>query len=223
MKILIITDIHSAPDKIFSYLDENPVDQIIITGDVTEFGPEDYFIETLNKFSEYAQVHALQGNCDPKNANELLDKSNIINIHDNTSNIGDIQVVGFGGSNPTPFDTPNEFSDEILYNELSKYKDVLGSDSYTILVTHAPPLNTNADKIESGAHVGSEGIRKIIEETQPTLNVCGHVHESIGQDKIGDTVVVNPGDAANGHACLLELTDEDIKNKNVNIKIFTIQ
>lgn len=223
MKILIITDIHSAPDKIFSYLDENPVDQIIITGDVTEFGPEDYFIETLNKFSEYAQVHALQGNCDPKNANELLDKSNIINIHDNTSNIGDIQVVGFGGSNPTPFDTSNEFSDEILYNELSKYKDVLGSDSYTILVTHAPPLNTNADKIESGAHVGSEGIRKIIEETQPTLNVCGHVHESIGQDKIGDTVVVNPGDAANGHACLLELTDEDIKNKNVNIKIFTIQ
>ena len=223
MKILIITDIHSAPDKIFSYLDENPVDQIIITGDVTEFGPEDYFIETLNKFSEYAQVHALQGNCDPKNANELLDKSNIINIHDNTSNIGDIQVVGFGGSNPTPFDTPNEFSDEILYNELSKYKDVLGSDSYTILVTHAPPLNTNADKIESGAHVGSEGIRKIIEETQPTLNVCGHVHESIGQDKIGDTVVVNPGDAANGHACLLELTDEEIKNKNVNIKIFTIQ
>ena len=223
MKILIITDIHSAPDKIFSYLDENPVDQIIITGDVTEFGPEDYFIETLNKFSEYAQVHALQGNCDPKNANELLDKSNIINIHDNTSNIGDIQVVGFGGSNPTPFDTPNEFSDEILYNELSKYKDVLGSDSYTILVTHAPPLNTNADKIESGAHVGSEGIRKIIEETQPTLNVCGHVHESIGQDKIGDTVVVNPGDAANGHACLLELTDEDIKNKNVYIKIFTIQ
>lgn len=223
MKILIITDIHSAPDKIFSYLDENPVDQIIITGDVTEFGPEDYFIETLNKFSEYAQVHALQGNCDPKNANELLDKSNIINIHDNTSNIGDIQVVGFGGSNPTPFDTPNEFNDEILYNELSKYKDVLGSDSYTILVTHAPPLNTNADKIESGAHVGSEGIRKIIEETQPTLNVCGHVHESIGQDKIGDTVVVNPGDAANGHACLLELTDEDIKNKNVNIKIFTIQ
>lgn len=223
MKILIITDIHSAPDKIFSYLDENPVDQIIITGDVTEFGPEDYFIETLNKFSEYAQVHALQGNCDPKNANELLDKSNIINIHDNTSNIGDIQVVGFGGSNPTPFDTPNEFSDEILCNELSKYKDVLGSDSYTILVTHAPPLNTNADKIESGAHVGSEGIRKIIEETQPTLNVCGHVHESIGQDKIGDTVVVNPGDAANGHACLLELTDEDIKNKNVNIKIFTIQ
>lgn len=223
MKILIITDIHSAPDKIFSYLDENPVDQIIITGDVTEFGPEDYFIETLNKFSEYAQVHALQGNCDPKNANELLDKSNIINIHDNTSNIGDIQVVGFGGSNPTPFDTPNEFSDEILYNELSKYKDVLGSDSYTILVTHAPPLNTNADKIDSGAHVGSEGIRKIIEETQPTLNVCGHVHESIGQDKIGDTVVVNPGDAANGHACLLELTDEDIKNKNVNIKIFTIQ
>ncbi|WP_455645877.1 metallophosphoesterase family protein [Methanosphaera sp.] len=222
MKILTITDIHSAPDKIFSFLDENSVDYIIITGDVTEFGPEDYFVETLNKFGEYAPVHALFGNCDPSNANELLDKSNIINIHDNTSNIGEIQLVGFGGSNPTPFDTPNEYSDEILYEELSKFKDELSSDSYTILVTHAPPLNTNTDKIESGAHVGSEGIRKIIEETQPTLNVCGHVHESIGQDTIGDTVIVNPGDAANGHACIIELSQDDIKNKKVNIEIFTI-
>lgn len=223
MKILIITDIHSTPDKVFSFLDDNPVDQIIITGDVTEFGPEDYFIETLNKFSEYAPVYALQGNCDPKNAVELLDKSNVINIHDNTSNIGNIQVVGFGGSNTTPFDTPNEFTDEILYEKLSKFKDVLSSDSYTILVTHAPPFDTNADKIDSGDHVGSKGIRKIIEETQPTLNVCGHVHESIGQDKIGDTVIVNPGDAANGHACILELSSDDIDNKNVNINVFTIE
>ncbi len=222
MKILMITDIHSNPGKIYNYLDENPVDQIIITGDVTEFGPEDLFVDTLNKFSEYANVHALFGNCDPKNSSDLLDKSNAINIHDNTSNIGEIQLVGFGGSNPTPFDTPNEFTDEFLYENLNKYSDILSSDSFTILVTHAPPLDTNADKIDSGAHVGSCGVRKIIEETQPTLNVCGHVHESIGQDKIGNTTVVNPGDANSGHACIIELSEEDIKNKNVNIKLISI-
>ena len=27
-----------------------------------------------------------------------------------------------------------------------------------ILVTHAPPLNTNADKLPDGRHVGSESI-----------------------------------------------------------------
>lgn len=223
MKILMITDIHSNPDKIYSYLDENTVDEIIITGDVTEFGPEDLFVNTLNKFSEYANVHALFGNCDPINSSELIEKSNATNIHDNTSNIGDINIVGFGGSNPTPFDTPNEFSDEILYDSLSKYSDILSSDSFTILVTHAPPLDTNADKIGSGVHVGSSGVRKIIEETQPTLNLCGHVHESVGEDKIGETIVINPGDASTGHACIIELKDDDIKNKKVNTELIVIQ
>ena len=222
MKILMITDIHSKPEKIYAYLDENSVDEIIITGDVTEFGPETLFVDTLNKFSEYANVHALFGNCDPKNSSELLEKSNATNIHDNTSNIGDIQLVGFGGSNPTPFDTPNEYSDESLYENLSKYSDVLSSDSFTILVTHAPPLDTNADKIESGAHVGSSGVRKINEETQPTLNVCGHVHESIGKDTIGQTTVVNPGDASTGHACIIDLSEDDIKNKNVNVELIVL-
>jgi len=222
MKILMITDIHSKPEKIYAYLDENSVDEIIITGDVTEFGPETLFVDTLNKFSEYANVHALFGNCDPKNSSELLDKSNATNIHDNTSNIGDIQLVGFGGSNPTPFDTTNEYSDESLYENLSKYSDVLSSDSFTILVTHAPPLDTNADKIESGAHVGSSAVRKIIEETQPTLNVCGHVHESIGKDTIGQTTVVNPGDASTGHACIIDLSEDDIKNKNVNVELIVL-
>ena len=222
MKILMITDIHSKPEKIYAYLDENSVDEIIITGDVTEFGPETLFVDTLNKFSEYANVHALFGNCDPKNSSELLDKSNATNIHDNTSNIGDIQLVGFGGSNPTPFDTTNEYSDESLYENLSKYLDVLSSDSFTILVTHAPPLDTNADKIESGAHVGSSAVRKIIEETQPTLNVCGHVHVSIGKDTIGQTTVVNPGDASTGHACIIDLSEDDIKNKNVNVELIVL-
>ncbi|MBR0471586.1 MAG: metallophosphoesterase family protein [Methanosphaera sp.] len=223
MKILMITDIHSNPKKIYDYLDENSVDEIIVTGDVTEFGPEELFVDTLDKLTDYANVHALFGNCDPKNSPELLDKSKAINIHDNVSNINNIKLVGFGGSNPTPFDTTNEFSDEILYNELNKYSEELSSDSFTILVTHAPPLNTNADKIESGAHVGSSGVRQIIEETQPTLNLCGHVHESIGQDKIGNTTIINPGDASTGHACIIELNEDDIQNKNLNIQLITIE
>lgn len=221
MKIFMITDIHSNPDKIYNYLDENSVDEIIVTGDVTEFGPEELFVDTLNNLNSYANVHALFGNCDPKNSSELIDKSDATNIHDNTSNMGDIQLVGFGGSNPTPFDTPNEYSDEILYEELNKYEDVLSSDNFTILVTHAPPLDTNADKIQSGAHVGSSGVRKIIEETQPTINVCGHVHESIGKDKIGNTTIVNPGDASTGHACIINIMD--IPNKEFNIELITIE
>lgn len=36
-------------------------------------------------------------------------------------------------------------------------------------------------------------------------------------------MVVNPGDANSGHACIIELSDEDIKNKNVNIELIEIE
>ncbi len=209
MKIFVITDIHSKPEKVFDYLNNNEVDQIIVTGDITEFGPESLVKEILNKLNGYAPVFAIPGNCDPTSITTLIDESDATNIHGKANNIDDITLVGFGGSNPTPFNTPNEYPDEILYEELSKYKDQLKSDNITILVTHAPPYDTKADIIETGDHVGSKGIRKIIDETHPTINLCGHVHESIASDKIDETLIINPGDAGSGHACLLEIKDKD--------------
>ncbi len=222
MKIFIVTDIHGEPDYVYDYLDNNPVDAIIVTGDITDFGPDDLFVDILEKLGKYAKVYALYGNCDPIDANSLLDGSDAVNIHDHTSNIGDIKLVGFGGSNETPFNTNHEFSEEKLYEELIKYKDDINSDNYTILVTHAPPLDTPADIMESGEHIGSSAVRKVVEETQPTINICGHIHESKGMGKVDDTVVVNPGDARSGTACILELTDEDIEDKNVNIELLEL-
>ena len=222
MQILIISDIHGSPEGVYKYLENNSVDKIIVTGDVTDFGPEDLFIEILDKLSIDHDVYALMGNCDPENAITLLDKSGATNIHDNVVKMDNVVLVGFGGSNTTPFDTIHEYDDEILYKELIKYDKELSSENYTILVTHAPPLDTNADKIESGVHVGSSAIRKIVEKTQPTLNICGHVHESIGKDSINNTMVVNPGDAANNNAALLTITDDEIENKKVNIELITL-
>ncbi len=222
MKIFIVTDIHGEPDYVYNYLDNNPVDAIIVTGDITDFGPDDLFVEILEKLGEYAQVYAIYGNCDPEDAITLLDDSNAINIHDGTSNIENIKLVGFGGSNATPFNTNHEYSEEILYKELIKYEDELNSDNYTILVTHAPPLDTEADIMQSGEHIGSSAVRKVVEETQPTLNICGHIHESKGIGKVNDTVVVNPGDARSGTACLLDITDEDIENKNVKLELLEL-
>ncbi|MCD7781253.1 MAG: metallophosphoesterase [Methanosphaera sp.] len=222
MRILVISDIHGSPEGVYKYLEDNSVDKIIVTGDITDFGPEDLFIEILDNLSKIADVYAIMGNCDPENANSLLDKSSATNIHDNVVKMDNITLVGFGGSNETPFDTIHEYSEEILYNELIKYNEDLSSENYTILATHAPPLDTNADKIESGAHTGSKAIRDVISLTQPTLNICGHIHESIGKDKIDNTVVVNPGDVANNHACLLIITDEDLENKTVNIELLTL-
>ena len=40
---------------------------------------------------------------------------------------------------------------------------------------------------------GSQKFTDFIKEHQPVAVVCGHIHEGTGIDKIGDTVVINPG------------------------------
>ena len=34
---------------------------------------------------------------------------------------------------------------------------------------------------------------KYVEENQPLAVVCGHIHEGVGMEKIGETLVINPG------------------------------
>ncbi len=68
----------------------------------------------------------------------------------------------------------------------------------TVYVVHGPPRDTRCDMIASGAHVGSRALRGFIETHQPPLVLGGHIHESPRvsssfHDRIGRTVVVNPG------------------------------
>jgi Icc-related predicted phosphoesterase len=87
------------------------------------------------------------------------------------------------------------------------------NEEIKILVTHVPPYNTKTDILPSGNHAGSESVRKIIEEFQPTLNICGHIHESKAIDKIGDTIIINPGEASQGHAGIVEIHEENGKSR----------
>ncbi|WP_112322339.1 metallophosphoesterase family protein [Oceanibium sediminis] len=66
-----------------------------------------------------------------------------------------------------------------------------------ILITHSPPKGV-ADVTSSGASVGSTAIRAAIERIQPRLALCGHIHDSWGQEgMIGATRVVNLGPTPN--------------------------
>ena len=49
--------------------------------------------------------------------------------------------------------------------------------------------------------VGSHAIRESIEEVQPVVALCGHIHESRATSKLGRTVVVNPGSQYPGGSC----------------------
>ena len=88
---------------------------------------------------------------------------------------------------------------EILNNEVE-------SMSTSIFLFHAPPCDTNLDKILSKdingntqvTRVGSVAIRKFIEKHKPAVTLHGHIHESAAisgswKDKIGETFCFSAG------------------------------
>jgi len=208
MKIIAITDLHGNIKPIITYLKDNKVDLIIIAGDITNFGPPELGEDLLNEISSFGvPVLAIPGNCDPESIHVNIDQSQAINIHARNMIIKNIGICGFGGSNPTPFDTPLEFEEIQIYDEAKKAINGIENEEITLFITHAPPYGTKTDLLPSGAHVGSKSLRKIIEEMQPTLNICGHIHEARGTDKIGNTTIVNPGELSHGYACLIQISD----------------
>ena len=222
MKILVMGDIHGQCQKIFNYLQNNKSDLIILTGDITHFGPEKLGEEILNEICIFdIPTLAIPGNCDPLSIYGEIENSNAINIHNKSLIIKNIGICGFGGSNTTPFNTPLEFAEMQIYSQLEKVISQIENEEIRILVTHVPPYNTKADLLPSGDHVGSESLRRIIEEYQPTINLCGHIHESKAIDKIGETIILNPGESSQGYAGIVEIKEENGKSK-VSTKIINL-
>ncbi len=78
--------------------------------------------------------------------------------------------------------------------------------SEAVFVMHSPPRDTKCDLISTRVHVGSRALKAFIERHQPPLVLCGHIHESARvsgsyQDRIGRTVVVNPGQFGTSRLC----------------------
>jgi len=95
---------------------------------------------------------------------------------------------------------------KILKNSLNKILDKLSSvykkrnkKFPAIFISHNIPYNTKLDvgkdknSYAYGKHLGSYIARKFCEKYQPLICVGGHVHEGKGKDKIGKTVLINPG------------------------------
>jgi Icc-related predicted phosphoesterase len=57
--------------------------------------------------------------------------------------------------------------------------------------------------------VGSKAIQKFVDRVD--LIVCGHIHEAKGLEKVGKTVVLNPGEASKGSCALVHLDEPEGK------------
>ncbi|MDR2622957.1 MAG: metallophosphoesterase [Methanobrevibacter sp.] len=220
MKIVHISDIHNNENENFlRYLNENEIDLVLISGDITDFGPKEFADDFLNKLASKTSVIAIHGNCDIESVYNTIEKSNTIFGHDKISLFKNILIYGFGGSNPTPFNTPFEMSEEDLYaslNNLIDYESVILEENKSldknkvikILLTHSPPFESEADKIPSGDHVGSKAIRDILNENDFDLNLCGHIHEARSVSKLNNTIIANPGMLKDNHGILITTSND---------------
>jgi len=201
MKVLVGTDFHGAESAFESFAvraEEEHIDIFVICGDITHFGTLQQAKRLLSILT-FLRVPILfvPGNCDPPSlAGVDIEGANC--IHGKNVSYGSLIFIGVGGSPYTPFSTPFEMAEEEIMDTLNRGSMNL-DDRRIVLVSHAPPQNTRVDKTFSGEHAGSLSVMKFIEERKPSVVFCGHIHEAKGEDRINNTIIVNPGPARHGN------------------------
>ncbi len=209
LRILAAVDIHGRPQAILPALAEESPDLVLLSGDLTTAGDLEDVKEIL-KFFEGFPTLFVPGNMDPP---ELLSVERIgsaENVHGRVVSVRGISIGGVGGVNPGPFSTPIELGEDQIWGLLR------GLGRVDILLSHAPPHGTTLDIPRAGGHVGSRSVRRYIEEFQPLLCVCGHIHESAGMERLGRTLAVNPGPASRGMYCSIRLREGEIAEVKVS-------
>lgn len=210
MNIIALTDIHgrlSFPEALLEEI--RTADLLLLSGDITHFGHRAEmermigFLRNLNP-----RLLAVSGNCDHPDAEAWLSEAGI-SLHTTLKETGGIAFYGLSGSLPCPGRTPHEYEEEVYEALLAGFTP---PPQPWILVSHQPPFGTVNDAVSPGVHVGSKSIRAFIERTRPLACFCGHIHEGVGTDRIGDTVTVNAGPARFGGFSRAEMVDGQLKN-----------
>ncbi|OLS13765.1 MAG: metallophosphoesterase [Promethearchaeota archaeon CR_4] len=147
----------------------------------------------IQKLAFLAPFYFLHGNADHLALIEIPFSHPDVNVfHKKVISVGEYEIIGAGGA--TGLINNPAFSETQLEENLREvYASVGVTPDHQILVTHEPPYNTALDFNLRHEHVGSRSVRWIIEEKQPLLALCGHIHEARGVENIGITKCVNAG------------------------------
>jgi Icc-related predicted phosphoesterase len=106
-------------------------------------------------------------------------------LHGEGTEIGGVSFFGLGGGVPvTPWDWSFDLTEDDAAGALA------GLPRGGVLVVHSPPKGY----VDGPRGLGSQAILEAIEDKQPRLVVCGHIHEAAGeQATIGESQVLNVG------------------------------
>lgn len=156
------------------------------------------------------KLYVMLGNDDEPHLREVLAASPLgVDCEDEPVELGEgIQMLSCGHANTTPWNSPREMPEEELAAHLATLVAKLDDPGKAVFNLHVPPKGTAIDQapkldadlrpivkggsVEMGS-AGSQAVRDLIEKYQPPLALHGHIHESRGTVRIGDTVCINPG------------------------------
>jgi len=176
-------------------------------------------INRLKEWMELAEEHLskkgikfffMPGNDDPYVIDEIINNSNFVINHDGKKVWIDEnhEMVGLAYANITPWHCERDIPEEELNKKIEDVVAKIENMQNAIFSFHCPPYDTLIDqapeidenlkiKTKGGQvvmkHVGCKSIRDAIEKCQPLLSLHGHIHEAAGFDKIGRTIIANPG------------------------------
>lgn len=230
MRLLGITDLHgdhTALERILSAAGQ--VDVILLGGDITHFGTPNTAESVVRRLQRACpQVLAVAGNCDSAEIDRRLTDLGVSLFR----RAVEYQGVGFYGLSAMPpwqgrmYELPEEELERAWRAGRAQLArpahagpgwpgppDEAGAPSGSarpvreVVLSHTPPQHTQLDRTRRGEHVGSSSVRRLIDQVQPTLVVCGHIHESRGVEPLGSTTVVNCGHARVGEYALIELDE----------------
>jgi len=140
------------------------------------------------------------------------------------------EMLSSGWSNPTPWKTPRECSEEEIAAKLDSMISKIHNMETCVFNLHVPPYDSGLDTcpkldetlkpVYAGSEIimmsaGSTAVRSAIEKNQPVVGLHGHIHESRGFIKIGRTLCLNPGsEYTEGilRGVIVELEGKNVRN-----------
>jgi Icc-related predicted phosphoesterase len=191
MKLLCFSDLHRDRDAANRLVQlAKKADAVIGAGDFANRhqGAEDT-LEILAEIPVPAVLVPGNGETEIELRDAAKCWASAIVLHGQGCQINGLDFWGVGGGIPvTPFGDWSYDFDEKQAGEM-----LVGCPPGAILVVHSPPMDT-VDHDSNGLIRGSKSIRETVEQKQPSLVVCGHIHSDWGkQVTVGPTRIVNAG------------------------------
>jgi uncharacterized protein len=190
VRLLAFSDLHTDLGRARRLVQESAqADAVVGVGDFASVhsGLEDT-IEALRAIE--APTVLVPGNNETEEAlrEACADWSRAVVLHGEGTEIDGVPFFGLGAGVPvTPWDWSFDLTEEAAGELLE------GCPEGCVLAVHSPPRG-HVDVGGSGKHLGSEAVLRAIESSRPRLALCGHVHESWGEEsRIGRTRVINLG------------------------------